>query len=222
MSNSERFKDFADQDPRLLRLEIARRNFERNVSDPLDFRDEVLWSGYFDVLKDLLQENPSVSIFRNVEDPSLPGLAYRVGSRDYIFTARRALRGGVHYFLCIAQPFIPLLNDPRIISEVIRGDELPDREKMEIAILSVIKATGFRVGKNQEDQRESKHDSFRALRVHPEAFRGLSKEEGDELLKNMYRFGAKRSHPDRGGSEEEMKRVNNARDFLSNPDNRII
>jgi DnaJ domain len=49
---------------------------------------------------------------------------------------------------------------------------------------------------------------------------GASHDATDEELDRAYRLAARTHHPDGGGSEEQMKSLNEARDILSDPDTR--
>lgn len=50
---------------------------------------------------------------------------------------------------------------------------------------------------------------------------GIADDATSEEIDKAYRNQARRVHPDSGGSEEEMKALNEARDLLSDPETRI-
>jgi curved DNA-binding protein CbpA len=59
---------------------------------------------------------------------------------------------------------------------------------------------------------DSKKDYYRVL--------GVSEDASREDLERAYRAEARKRHPDGGGSEEEMKSLNEAHDILSDPETR--
>jgi len=59
---------------------------------------------------------------------------------------------------------------------------------------------------------DSRKDYYRVL--------GVSEDASDDQLERAYRGAARTRHPDGGGSEEEMKALNEARDILSDPESR--
>lgn len=59
---------------------------------------------------------------------------------------------------------------------------------------------------------DSSRDYYRVL--------GVSEDASDDDLDRAYRGEARKRHPDGGGSEEEMKSLNEAHDILSDPETR--
>lgn len=61
---------------------------------------------------------------------------------------------------------------------------------------------------------------YRILGVNPSLLRVLSPDQSEILLRGLFRAYAMIYHPDRGGSNEAMIKLNEAYDFLQNPANR--
>lgn len=57
---------------------------------------------------------------------------------------------------------------------------------------------------------------FRVLAINPDVYNELAPDQRKGTLRLSYRKLAKALHPDRGGNKEQMRRVNEARDALSN------
>lgn len=63
-------------------------------------------------------------------------------------------------------------------------------------------------------------DHCAVLGLNPDIFKTLSNDEARSLVEQLRRFWARIHHPDRGGSEELMKKVNDAADFLGDEEKR--
>ncbi len=61
---------------------------------------------------------------------------------------------------------------------------------------------------------------YRIMGLHPQIFENLTDDEVKEIIKRHYLLFAKKYHTDRGGDEERIKLLNNARDELSDPSKR--
>lgn len=58
---------------------------------------------------------------------------------------------------------------------------------------------------------------FKALGLHPDVFNGLSEDDIQKRIKANFRLAALSSHPDHGGSNNQMVKVNEAEEILSDP-----
>jgi hypothetical protein len=250
MPISEKFKNFKDQDPQIKAVDSAKRNFEIGGHSGAKLIIELGYFEILKELLQLFpggkvgaeaisgkitgltwqRENKTVNF----------GLAGLENDREY---PDDKLYIG-------AQEYIGPLTISRSGMEIIPRSKL-NKEAFEDAIFSVLTQAGFQVRESirervketakessgehfkepqdetrtSEEQEPTKPDDFhrycKVLKLDPEAFEDLSKEEGDELLKKTYEFSARKNHPDRGGDDEKMKEINNARDFFSDPNNRI-
>jgi len=210
------------RDKRMADLRIARRNFERWATPAL--RDALLSGGLFEIYEELLAIDP---------DSHVVGCGPTKAGESDIPWFRWPTREGHECTLLI------FFHPPSVEFSVSRwdGNHHQDRKgdtiliedlaapgSLEAAIVDLLAASGLDVNRKPRIDltgAEDPHGYYEALRLHPLAFRDLTEDEAQELIRMAYRFAAQKSHPDSfGGDDTAMKRVNNARDFLSDPKNR--
>lgn len=238
MPFSERFRNSEKQDPRITRLESVKRNFERTGY----YGNErfIVDLGYFGMLKELLELFPKAHIYHDGTDKSnIPGLVWNSKYTNYFLELKGLDIGSTNNNLLVSITSLHTISDMsssysrEIAKEIVRKDEL-NKDILEDIIFRVLAGSGFRVGEHDQegtftDEKKHSQDAdfdnlyryHRALKLDPNAFRDLSKEDGDELLRAMFRFAVKKYHPDRGGDNESMRLINEAKEFLDNSKNRV-
>lgn len=221
MSIKEKFAETADQDPRIAELKIAQRNFERTASREL--RNTIINGGLFEIFQEVLKMDPGSRIVYDPARDCIPSFCWQ-----HTFSDSTKQTRSLEFYFSDKTLFLVVMGkaeyeEYEISNEKILLGDLKDKTKFESAILDALNVGGFLLGPQRERLIDTKdldpRGHFRALRLHPYAFRDLTDEEAERLIKTMYRFNAKRDHPDHGGSDESMRRINEARDFFSDPKN---
>lgn len=237
MPIGERFRKSEGQDPRITKLETVKRNFERTGY----YGNEkfIIGLGYFGMLKEILELFPDFDIRGHGTDNEIPGLVWSLSRNDMYFLELSGLDIGTNSNnLLVRIMSYHSMNSSGYsreeAKEIVPKNEL-SQAILEDAIFRVFSATGHYP--DEHDQKKAFKEEggghspdadfdrlyryHRILRLDPNAFRDLSKEEGDELLRAVFRFATKKYHPDRGGDNEAMRLMNEAKEFLDDPKNRI-
>jgi len=236
MSLRERVDSHKKEDPRQNSLRIGER-YVRNMS-PDSAERKLLELGFFDVVRDLYAIDPNI-VLNNVDDESSPviyGFAKSSDHRNFhyllLLRSEESIRIKIGMGYEINGKFCTNMRD----SEAVSLSELKDKVALEEILFENLKAAGFFpdletgiVSKPVESEEpvepgESANydpdDFFAVLNIHPFAFRGMSDEQAKEFIKKMWRMAADRAHPDHGGTDEAMRKVNTARDYFMDPKNR--
>lgn len=240
MALKDRFEQTKRQDPRIIELDVAKRNYFR--SNTGSFRDTVESVQVFEVMRELLLLNPDLELYENGLD-TLPVLIWE--SDDYMgsivpvtpmhipdgpYCLRLSINfsadlihkaGDVSEGWSVEVDWRNGSHTNLIAQEIIPVEEVT-RESLEEAVVGVLKLAnydGITPGRIDYVNLDPE-GHFAAIGLHPNAFEGLSKEEAEDLINKNYKVRAKKYHPDKSGDEQKMKDLNNARDFFMDPKNR--
>lgn len=220
-------KDFEQNlkgDPRLAKLCVAQRNFERH-SDKA-FVKAVRAAELFLLYEHLLRGNDSASIdFRYERDhwQDMPTLYWEVDNSEYrlrmsLVLNPKTVKEDVVLSLEVGSNYYDVERETLPLDEF----EKPDIAKA--IVYDFLQIGNFKYETMQAKQLDFKgldpDGYFEVLKLHPLAFTDLTNEEAEELLNRVYRLASRKYHSDKGGNDEMMKKVNAAREFFKDHANR--
>lgn len=233
--------DEINLDPRIGKIRQIKRGFEAlpDTGDLAVRRLRLTQTGIFEIAEEILKIDSNAWIFDSLENEAnlTIGFAWKQIGTDlgninhYRFLKTSVITSDnvsieVQFGVKLAGFKEEKLTFTPIFSDALTSEQWRDRERFEWTIVTALHKASF-VHKKVENvdsvllTRLDPHGYYQALRLNPLAFEGLSDEQIQELVKVVYRFGAKISHPDtEGGDNSAMKQINNARDFFSDPKNR--